>query len=385
MIDGTFWNGKRVLVTGHSGFIGGWLSAWLHSIGAEVIGFSLDPPTEPSFFEAACLARRITSLKGDIRSPELLSQVICDQSPDIILHLAAQPLVFHGRNRPVETFETNVGGTVNVLEQAHQAKTGALVIVSTDKVYDSTRARPPFREHDPIGSKDVYGASKVCGEFAVEAYADRFSADGIVLAIVRAGNAIGGGDWAPFRLVPDVARALQGDRHLCLRQPLSVRPWQHALDMVAGILCVAQACARSRSFIGPWNIGPPQPRPATAQALAELTAEMWGGSLVLKAAQDNAAPEADVLSLDTTKARREFGLQSPWSLRETVGKTVEWYKAAAAGADMWTTTLAQIQSYCSQLPAPGQPLSRATYHKGSVTNESGQSNVAWRLPIRNLG
>jgi CDP-glucose 4,6-dehydratase len=351
MIDGVFWNRKRVLVTGHSGFIGGWLSAWLHSIGAEVIGFSLDPPTEPSFFEATGLARRITSLKGDIRSPELLSRVIGEHSPDIILHLAAQPLVFHGRARPVETFETNVGGTVNVLEQAHQAKNGALVIVSTDKVYDSSRARPPFREQDPIGSKDVYGASKVCGEFAVGAYAGRFSADGIGLAIVRAGNAIGGGDWAAFRLVPDVVRALQGDGHLCLRQPLSVRPWQHALDMAAGILVVAQACARSRCFIGPWNIGPPQPRPATAQALAELTSHMWGGSLALTAAQDNAAPETDILSLDTTKAQREFGLQSPWSLSETVGKTVEWYMAAAAGADMWTTTLAQIQSYCSQSSA----------------------------------
>jgi CDP-glucose 4,6-dehydratase len=346
MIDAAFWAGKRVLVTGHTGFIGGWATAWLHSLGAKVTGYALPPPTSPSFYDMTGLARRAQGIIGDIRSVDALAKAFSAASPDIILHLAAQSLVQIGYERPAETFEINFLGTMNVLEQARRTDAEAVVVMTTDKVYDIGRTCGPCKEDDRLGAIDAYAASKVCCELAVDTYAhQQYSGAGIGLATVRAGNAVGGGDWAPYRLIPDMVRALCAGKPLSLRQADSVRPWQHVLDAVSGILAVAQEAARKRAPVGAWNIGPNTSRAVTAMEVVSMAAEAWGASLEVDNKNTSAFPETAVLSLDTTKAQNEIDFSCPWSLEQTIRHTMDWYRAAMSGRDIWLATMDQINAY----------------------------------------
>jgi CDP-glucose 4,6-dehydratase len=346
MIDVAFWHGKRVLVTGHTGFIGGWTAAWLHSLGAKVTGYALPPPTSPSFYDMTQLARHIHGMTDDIRSAEALAKAFSVPSPEIIIHLAAQSLVQIGHHNPAETFQVNFSGTLNVLEQAYRAGAEAVVVMTSDKVYDGRRGGGPYKEDDPLGATDAYAASKVCCELAVDTYAhQQYSGSGIGLATVRAGNAVGGGDWAPYRLIPDVVRALCAARPLSLRQANSVRPWQHVLDAAAGLLTVAQEAARKRAPIGAWNIGPNISRAVTAKEVAGIAAEAWGASLDVSHEGTSAIPERAILALDATKAQNELGFSCPWSPEKTIRYTMNWYKDAMNGRDLWFTTNDQIDAY----------------------------------------
>jgi CDP-glucose 4,6-dehydratase len=281
---------------------------------------------------------------ADIRSIDALALAFDVAAPDIVLHLAAQPLVGLGYEQPAQTFAVNVMGTVNVLELARRLGVEAVIVMTSDKVYAASDA--PHVESDQLGANDPYAASKACCEFAAEAYGRAFfDAAKIGLATVRAGNVIGGGDWSDHRLVPDAVRAFAAKEPLRLRHPQAVRPWQHVLDAVAGMLVVAQRAARQQRPIGPWNIGPPPDRVVTVGALAEMVAQAWGDGAAIAQSASPGYPETGILALDPNWARRELGVAPPWTTAEIVNRTVSWYKRALAGEDAWALTHAQIEAY----------------------------------------
>ena len=345
-IDREFWRGRRVLVTGHSGFIGGWASAWLTALGSDVHGISLPPPTEPSFHALTGLKARIGETFTDIRSAADLARAYAAARPQIVIHLAAQPLVRIGYEQPHDTFATNLMGTVNVLDCVRRFGAEAVVTMTSDKVYGPGDGRSAHREGDPLGAHDPYGGSKACCELAVESYAHSFlSGAALGSATVRAGNVIGGGDWQADRLVPDAGRAFAAGRPLVLRYPEAVRPWQHVLDAVQGILAVGQKAARERSSIGPWNVGP---LPGASVPVGDLGAQLaaaWAENVTVSHEGQRSYPETHFLAIDGSRARSELGLASPWTLDTVVSRTVSWYKNALAGRDAWALTMEQIAEY----------------------------------------
>ena len=337
-----------MLVTGHTGFIGGWLCARLYELGAEIAGFALAPLDGPSFYELTGLAARLHGRIGDIRSPAELAAAFTGTRPQIVLHLAAQAFVGAAYADPAATFAANLMGTVNVLEAARHAKPEAVVVMTSDKVYAPSGERS-HREDDRLGPSDPYGASKACCELAVETYAHSFYAEaGIGLASVRAGNVIGGGDWGIDRLVPDAIRAFASGEVLALRRPGAVRPWQHVLDAVNGLLCVAEAAAR-HGQIGPWNIGPPSGTRTDVGRLARLLAAEWGSGAQVRADAAAEYPESAYLAIDNSRAKRELGLHGAWPIERAVAATVAWYKTALEGGDAWTLTLSQIAEHQAEL------------------------------------
>jgi len=345
-----FWRDKRVFLTGHTGFKGGWLSLWLQAMGAEVHGYALNPPTEPNLFEVAEVGKGMASSEiADIRDAEKLQQAMQAAYPEIVFHLAAQPLVRYSYAQPVETYAVNVMGTVHLLE-AIRATPGvkAVVNVTTDKCYENREWVWGYRESEPMGGFDPYSSSKGCAELVTSAYRRSFlESAGVALASARAGNVIGGGDWAADRLIPDFLRAMDAGETLKIRSPQSTRPWQHVLEPLSGYLMLAeQLYANGAGFTEAWNFGPSDEDARSVQWIVERLAEMrkdvnW---------QCDEIPqphEAHYLKLDSSKAHNQLSWQPRWRLQTALQKTLEWHEAWRNADDMRLATLAQINDYQS--------------------------------------
>lgn len=331
------WQGKRVLVTGHTGFKGAWLVMWLRAMGADVVGVSLDPPTTPSLFELARVADLVRDHRVDIRSDDL-KKVVEDTEPEVVFHLAAQALVRMGYLDAVGTWSTNVMGTVAVLDALCGCSSArAAVFVTTDKVYRNLETARPYCEGDELGGFDPYSASKAATELAIASYREAFLAErGIAVASARAGNVIGGGDWALDRLLPDAARAWQNHVSVEVRRPAATRPWQHVLEPLAAYLVLAERMLTASPDEGlstAWNFGPPQGQQATVREVIELAREGWGGGGINYIESPDGPHEAGLLALDTSQSAERLGLTGRWDLREAVSRTMSWYRQLMDGAD----------------------------------------------------
>ena len=348
------YKGKRVLVTGHTGFKGSWLCEWLLALGAEVHGYALEPPTKPSLFKQLKLARRIKSHTiGDVRDLDSLVRTIRRVRPDFIFHLAAQPLVRFSYAHPVETFETNVMGTVNVLEACRHLKNRCSVVcITTDKCYENKETSRPYREDDPMGGFDPYSCSKGCDELLIASYRRSFFGlpnSPVWVASARAGNVIGGGDWAKDRIVPDCMRALSKGEAIPVRNKVSTRPWQHVLEPLSGYLTLGAALNSRKRFddyAGGFNFGPDPKDNRTVKELVEEILKWRSGEWVDRS-DPHAVHEAGLLNLDIRKARRVLGWKPRWNFSKTVRQTVEWYGAIENDADPIETTQRQIEDYDS--------------------------------------
>ncbi len=343
-----FWAGKRVLVTGHTGFKGGWLSLWLQKLGAEVHGYALNPPTEPNLCTVAGVAQGMAaSTIADIRDPARMAEAMRAARPDIVFHLAAQPLVRLSYAEPVETYSTNVMGTVSLLEAIRQTPSvKAVVNITSDKCYENREWLWPYREDEALGGHDPYSSSKACAEIVTAAYRRSFlEAAGVGLASARAGNVIGGGDWAADRLLPDFFRALDAGKPLVIRSPNAVRPWQHVLEPLSGYLALAERLFADRqAFAEGWNFGPiDQDARPVSWIVEQLTAARAGASWQLD--RNPQLHEANYLKLDSSKARACLGWQPRWNLQTALARTVEWHDGWRGGRDMRALTLSQISAY----------------------------------------
>jgi CDP-glucose 4,6-dehydratase len=357
LFEGAF-SGRTVLVTGHTGFVGSWLILWLEAMGAEVVGYSLEPPTDPSLFEILGLAERVNHIHGDVRDIDRLKEALSQHHPEMVFHLAAQSLVRFSYDHPVETYGTNVMGTVNLLEAVRTApEIRVCVVVTTDKCYENRETGHLFREDDPLGGYDPYSSSKACAELVTGAYRRSFfsgSAAGegtVALSSVRAGNIIGGGDWAEDRLIPDCVRALNQGRDITIRNPKSIRPWQYVLEPVAGYLWLAALMWRDpSSFSEAWNFGPPESDCVTVGELTDMLLRFWGGRSWSAAERGKADPEkheAGSLKLDCSKAMTGLKWQPVYPLIKAVEQTVQWYREYGhdPDGDLYRYTLNQISEY----------------------------------------
>ena len=350
-VNPNFWRGKRVFLTGHTGFKGGWLSLWLQSMGAEVHGYALNPPTGPNLFSVAKVGKGMaSSIIADIREAGKFSQAMQLAKPEIVFHLAAQPLVRYSYAQPAETYAVNVMGTVHLLE-AVRATPGvkAVVNVTTDKCYENREWVWGYRENEAMGGFDPYSSSKGCAELVTSAYRRSFlEPAGIALASARAGNVIGGGDWAADRLIPDFLRAMDAGVTLKIRSPQSTRPWQHVLEPLSGYLMLAERLyADGATFAEAWNFGPVDEDARSVRWIVERMAEMRKGVnwLCDEAPQPH---EANYLKLDSSKAHNQLHWQPRWRLQTALQKTMEWHEAWRKGKDMRSVTLAQIADYQSE-------------------------------------
>lgn len=335
----------NVLVTGHTGFKGAWLCVWLGMLGANLVGYALDPAQEQGVFVRCGLSRKMIDLRGDVRDLARLKMAFEAYRPEVVFHLAAQPIVRRSYSEPAETFETNVMGTVNVLEAARAcASVKAVIVVTSDKCYENREMIWGCRESDPLGGADPYSASKGCAELAVAAYRSSFfpPEKGKSVVTVRAGNAFGGGDWAEFRLIPDCVRAFQSNRPVELRNPDSVRPWQFVLEPLSGYLLLAAELLRGTALGGAWNFGPEPESSVSVQEIAELLAQIWGGSARVRNAEESQAPyEAGAVSLDCTKAKLLLGWRPRLDLRAALEQTVAWYRSEGDALELCREQIAQ--------------------------------------------
>lgn len=342
-----FWQGKRVLLTGHTGFKGSWLSLWLAELGAEVHGLSLAPPTDPSLFDVARVASATASSTiGDIRDFDMVRRTLASAQPDVVLHMAAQPLVRQSYKDPVETYATNVMGSVHVLEAVRQVGTvRALVNVTTDKCYENREWVWGYREDEPMGGFDPYSSSKGCAELATAAFRRSFPG-GAAIATARAGNVIGGGDWATDRLVPDILRALERREPVIIRHPHAIRPWQHVLEPLSGYLLLAERLwDGGEAYAEAWNFGPVDADARPVRWIVERMIERWGDNASWRHDSAGHVHEASYLKLDISKAAARLGWHPRWSLAKTLDQIVAWHKAWLDGADMQAVCLEQIRSF----------------------------------------
>ncbi|WP_346344746.1 CDP-glucose 4,6-dehydratase [Sphingomonas sp. dw_22] len=343
------WEGRRVLITGHTGFKGSWLSLWLHALGAEVTGFALAPPTRPSLFEQARIGDLITHVEGDVRDAAAVRAVVEATRPEAIFHLAAQPLVRASYDDPVGTYATNVMGTAHVLEAARQVPgVGAVVCVTSDKCYENREWVWPYRESDPMGGHDPYSSSKGAAELVIAAWRRSFFSEaGPLVASVRAGNVIGGGDWAEDRLIPDLVRAFEAGAAPLIRSPDAVRPWQHVLEALGGYLMIAERLLEGDSrFAEGWNFGPSDEDARPVSWIVERMRAAWGEGASNSLPDTGPRPhEAGLLRLDCSKARAALGWQPALRLEQALERVVAWHRAVAAGKDARRVTLAQIADY----------------------------------------
>jgi CDP-glucose 4,6-dehydratase len=343
-----FWRGRRVLVTGHTGFKGGWLALMLHRLGAKVVGFALPPDAPEGVFVAARVAGHIRSITGDVTDLNALRAAVEEAAPEVIVHLAAQALVLPSFEAPVATYATNVLGTAHVLEAARLAKgLRSVLVVTSDKVYENREWLWGYREEDTLGGRDPYSSSKACAELITRAYRDSFLGPaGVRVATARAGNVIGGGDWAKNRIVPDFVRATRDGQPLLVRNPQSTRPWQHVLEPLEGyLLLLERLSGTSDQEAGPWNFGP---LPDAVQPVSQLVQDLvscWGADASWHHEELAQPHEASLLTLDATKARVRLRWRSPLSYASGVRWTVDWYKAQASGSDMEEFTLGQIDRF----------------------------------------
>jgi CDP-glucose 4,6-dehydratase len=348
-VDAAFWRGRRVLLTGHTGFKGAWLSLWLQSMGAQLTGLSLDPPSDPSLYEVARVGDGMTSVEGDIRDRETVARAVRDADPEVVIHMAAQSLVRRSFDAPRETYEVNVMGTVNVLEAVRGHMTGGVVInVTSDKCYENREWEWGYREDDPMGGHDPYSSSKGCAEILTAALRRSFFSDpaGVRVASARAGNVIGGGDWGEDRLVPDIVRASLAGEPVRVRNPNSIRPWQHVLNPLSGYLVLAQALWSDPAHAVAWNFGPPEEDARPVGWLVQRLAELWPGRLDWDHDQGPHPHEARYLKLDSSRARTRLGWRPMVGLDAALGATTDWYRMLGEGRDMHQATVEQIDEAC---------------------------------------
>lgn len=352
-VDGDFWRGKRVLLTGHTGFKGAWLAIWLQEMGAEVTGYADGVPTDPSIFELAGLRESMETVWADIRDPEAVSRAINHSGAEVVIHMAAQPFVRRSFVEPRETYETNVMGTVNLLDAVRRSGEPRVVVnVTSDKCYENLEQGRPFREEDAKGGHDPYSNSKGCAELVADAYWKSFFRDhpeGPRLASGRAGNVIGGGDWGEDRLIPDVVRAAGAGETVLIRNPWAIRPWQHVLNPLSGYLMLAE-----RLWDGPleglgWNFGPPAGDALEVAEVLRLLEEAWPGGISWEADAGDHPHEAHTLLLDSDKARQELSWEPGWDLSEGLAATADWYARWDSGEDVRELTVNQVRAF----PATG--------------------------------
>ena len=349
----SFWAGKKVFITGHTGFKGGWLSLWLQHLGSEVTGYALQPPTTPNLFEAARVAERMTSTIGDIRNASGLAQAMREAGPEIVIHMAAQPLVRRSYADPVETYSTTIMGTVHMLEAVRQTPSvRAVVNVTTDKCYENREWIWGYRENEPMGGFDPYSSSKGCAELVTSAYRNSFfsqpTQDGhrVSLASARAGNVIGGGDWAADRLIPDILHAINDGRPVLIRNPHATRPWQHVLEPLSGYLRLAEALyTQGSAFAEAFNFGPAEEDAKPVQWIVERFTRYWGNDASWRLDAGEHPHEANYLKLDCSKARAMLGWRPRWNLDQTLQAICTWHKAHQNQQDMRSLCLQQISDY----------------------------------------
>jgi CDP-glucose 4,6-dehydratase len=350
-----FWEGKRVFLTGHTGFKGSWLSLWLQQLGADLTGFALQPPTHPSLFEVAQVAMGMTSIIGDIRDGATLTHAMRMATPDVVIHMAAQPLVRRSYVDPVETYATNVMGTVHLLEAVRQTPSvRAVVNVTTDKCYENKEWVWGYRETEPMGGFDPYSSSKGCAELVTAAYRNSFfnlakdDQHQVALASARAGNVIGGGDWAEDRLIPDIVRGIEAGRPVHIRNPGATRPWQHVLEPLSGYLVLAEKLyTQGSAFAEAFNFGPAEEHAQPVQWIVEQLTQHWGEGASWLLDDGKHPHEAHYLKLDCAKARATLGWSPQWNLGLALKAIISWHKAHQGGQDMRAMCLQQIADYAS--------------------------------------
>ena len=348
-----FWRGKRVLLTGHTGFKGSWLSLWLQSLGAQLVGYALEPPPGPSLFQIAAIGRGMNSVVGDIRDPVTLHDVFAEHRPEIVFHMAAQALVRHSYANPVDTYATNVMGTVHLLEAVRNTPgVKAVVNVTTDKCYENQEWIWPYRESDSIGGHDPYSNSKACSELVSSAYRssyfspDRYSEHGVALATARAGNVIGGGDWATDRLIPDILAAFEKGLPVQIRHPEAIRPWQHVLEPLRGYLMLAEKLVTSGcEFAEGWNFGPNQEDTQSVSWIVNRVAELWGAEASWQFENFSQVHEAHQLKLDISKAKQRLKWHPGMHLDHSLELVLDWQKKYISGDEMKNVCLKQVQDY----------------------------------------
>lgn len=347
-INSNFWNGRSVFLTGHTGFKGGWTALWLSQMGAKVHGYSLDPISTPNFFEVTKLKERLTSSTiADIQNYSTLKSAMSFANPSVIIHMAAQPLVRKSYEEPVKTFKTNIIGTVNLLEAARKIDTvEAIVNITTDKCYENKEQLKPYLENDKLGGYDPYSSSKACAELVSSAYRNSFLKKiGIKIATARAGNVIGGGDWASDRLIPDFLRAIDDDKKLFIRSPNAVRPWQHVFEPISGYLILAEKLVtNSNNFAEAWNFGPQENDSKSVSWVVDYLSQKipnikWD---VDKTTQPH---ETMLLLLDNSKAKSKLNWKPQWSIKTAIDKTIEWHHAWKENQSMTEVSISQIKSY----------------------------------------
>ncbi len=348
LVTQDFWRGRRVFLTGHTGFKGSWLALWLNELGAEVTGYALAPPTEPNLYSIARIGETLHSVIADIRDAQALGMAMQVARPQTLLHLAAQPLVSEGYADPVGTYATNVMGTVNVLDAARRCcDLESIVVITTDKCYDNRESLHDYSEADPLGGRDPYSSSKACAELVAAAYRASYcqAESAPRIATARAGNVIGGGDWAANRLLPDLLRAFAEGSSACLRHPDAVRPWQHVLDPLVGYLLLAEKLTRDPAFARAWNFGPALADCMPSGALADLAARHWSPAARWHSEPSKLPHEAQLLRLNTDAAQQMLKWRPKWPLNEAVRHTVAWHRAWLSGHDMQSFSRDQIQQY----------------------------------------
>lgn len=352
-VRGEFWRGKRVLVTGHTGFKGAWLSLWLQKHGAEVIGYALEPPTVPSLFEAANVGMGMTSVIGDVRDLENITRVLFSHRPEIVLHLAAQSLVRASYDSPIETYAVNVMGTAHLLEAIRKTEcVRAVVIVTSDKCYENREWVWGYRENEPMGGHDPYSNSKGCAELVTAAFRasyfseEKYAQHGVAIGSARAGNVIGGGDWAKDRLIPDIMRSFSADQPVVIRSPHAIRPWQHVLEPLNGyLMLVEKLFEQGAEFAHGWNFGPRDEDTRPVGWIVERLVQHWGESAKWELDTNPQPHEAHYLKLDSSQARMRLGWTPRLNLPTTLEWLVAWYRGFAQGEPARDMTLAEIERF----------------------------------------
>ncbi len=349
----SFWKNRKVLVTGHTGFKGSWLSLWLQKMEADVTGLALAPPTQPSLFELAQVEKNMSSIIGDIRNLESVRTLFEKLQPEIVIHMAAQSLVRHSYQNPVETYDTNVMGTLNILEGIRSVDSvRAVVMITTDKCYENKEWIWPYRENDPMGGYDPYSSSKGCAELLIASYrqsyfpTEKYKEHKTAIASARAGNVIGGGDWAEDRLIPDIISTLQQNKIPHIRNPAAIRPWQHVLEPLSGYMKLAEKLHQNGSeYSSAWNFGPNPDDTRPVQWIVEKMIQQWGGEVRWDKDDGIHPHEANHLKLDCSKAHTQLHWQPRWTLNKALEKIIAWHKAEISGMDLKQLCLEQIDEY----------------------------------------
>lgn len=354
MIDNNFWKNKKVFITGHTGFKGSWLCIWLHLLKAEITGYSLCPPTNPSMYNQCNIDKIVkTSIISDVTNYSMLNQSMLESQADVVVHMAAQTIVREGYENPCETYSTNVMGTVNVLESAKNCNSvKAVLIVTSDKCYENKEWFWGYRENDSLGGYDPYSSSKACAELVTSAYRnsffhpDDYSQHGVAIASARAGNVIGGGDWAIDRLIPDCIRSLLGNEEIVIRNPHAVRPWQYVLEPLSGYLLLVQKLfEHGVEFGSAWNFGPNDKDTKPVEWIVKEICKKWGSGTCFKISKGKHPHEASYLKLDCSKTKAKLGWYPRWNIEKTIDSIVEWVQNYKQGNDLFKMCSRQIEDF----------------------------------------